>query len=107
MAYSPEDRPALANLITIYSLCMESPFQGGRVLRGKGYAEFKKGLAEVVVETLAPIQRRRDELLRTGEYREILISGARRAHEVSSEVVKRAKEKMGLSLFIDPVETKL
>lgn len=108
VAYSPEDRPALANLITIYSLCIGKPIS--KVVEsyeGKGYAEFKKGLAEVVVETLAPIQRRRDELLRTGEYREILISGARRAHEVSSEVVKRAKEKMGLSLFIDPVETKL
>ena len=96
-------KPALANLITIFSHCSgRSIDEVVAAYEGKGYAEFKKDLAEVVVEALTPVQARHDAIVADGSYVEVLREGARRAHEVSSTVLRRVKEAMGLSLFIDP-----
>ncbi|NLA60718.1 MAG: tryptophan--tRNA ligase [Firmicutes bacterium] len=103
VAYDPEEKPALANLITIFSHCSgRSIDEVVAAYEGKGYAEFKKDLAEVVVEALTPVQARHDAIVADGSYVEVLREGARRAHEVSSTVLRRVKEAMGLSLFIDP-----
>ncbi|HHY76465.1 MAG TPA: tryptophan--tRNA ligase [Firmicutes bacterium] len=108
VAYNPEEKPALANLITIYSLCSGKPVEEiVRAYEGKGYADFKQDLAEVVVETLAPIQARHDSLMADGSYVDVLREGARRAHEVSSAVLKRVKEAMGLSVFVDPAGVRI
>jgi len=106
--YSPDEKPALANLLTIYAHCagMTIPEVEG-LYAGKGYADFKAGLAEVIVEALRPIQARFAELKGTGELREILYKGALRANEVSSPTLKSAKEKLGLSVLIDPVKRRL
>lgn len=108
VAYDPEERPALANLITIFAHCAGEPID--RVVAsyaGKGYAEFKKDLAEVVVEAIAPVQKKHDALMADGSYIQVLRDGARKAHEVSSAVLKRAKEAMGLSTLIDPEKVRL
>jgi len=54
-----EGRPGIHNLLTIYELCsgMTRPEIENR-FAGKGYGDFKKELAEVIVSTLEPIQRR-------------------------------------------------
>lgn len=108
VVYSPSDRPALANLLTIYSQCSGEPIP--KIVddyEGKGYADFKKGLAAAVIESLVPIQRRRQEILKDGSHLEVLRQGARRAHEVSSHVLKRVKERMGLSTIMDPADVKI
>jgi tryptophanyl-tRNA synthetase len=103
VAYDPEEKPALTNLITIFSHCSGRPIEEiVAAYEGKGYAEFKKDLAEVVVETLSPIQMRHDAIMADGSYVEVLRDGARRAHEESSRVLKRVKEAIGLSLLVDP-----
>jgi len=57
------DKPALTNLLTIYSMLADEPVEAVVArYEGKGYAEFKTDLAEVVVEALAPFQRRMAEL---------------------------------------------
>ncbi len=55
------DKPALTNLLTIYSLLAGEPVEA-IVARyeGKGYADFKADLGELVVESLAPFQRAHD-----------------------------------------------
>ena len=59
------DKPALTNLLTIYSmLAGESIDAVVARYDGQGYAQFKKDLAEVVVDALAPFQRRMKELQR-------------------------------------------
>ncbi len=108
IVYSPEEKPALANLLTIYSHCaglavpeIEAMYQG------KGYADFKNGLAEVVVETLAPIQERFAALRGSGELRDVLTRGARKARAVAAPTLRLAKEKLGLPNLIDPVNHSL
>jgi tryptophanyl-tRNA synthetase len=58
IAYGDE-KPALKNLINIYSLLSdETPEAIISKFSGKGYGDFKKDLAEVVVAFLAPLQER-------------------------------------------------
>src|ERR687892_2714384 len=60
---SPE-KPALANLLNIYAGLTGRPvIEIEKQYQGKGYGDFKKDLAEVVVESLTPIRARTLELL--------------------------------------------
>ena len=60
---SPE-KPALTNLLGIYAGLTSQSISGiENQYRGKGYGDFKKDLAEVVVESLSPIRERTLELL--------------------------------------------
>ena len=63
---------------------------------GKGYAEFKEELAEVIVQGLAPLQKRFRELEndKTGVM-DILKEGAEAAREISEKTLNEVKKKMG------------
>jgi tryptophanyl-tRNA synthetase len=79
--YDVASKPGVSNLLTIYSVL------SGRTIdsieaeyAGSGYGDFKKGLAEVVVETFAPIRARTLELLDDpAELDRILARGADKA----------------------------
>ena len=93
-----ENRPGINNLLVIYELftkrkrpLIEAEFEG------KGYAEFKKKLAEVVIEKLQPLQERYREL--TSDPKRIsslLAEGASRARPIAEKTLKLVKEKVGL-----------
>ena len=58
-----ESRPALANLLRLYAvLAQSSPEAVAAEYACKEKLDFKEGLAEVVIEGLAPIRRRLGEL---------------------------------------------
>lgn len=101
--YDPELKPALANLLTIYSLCTGREISDiEKMYEGKGYAQFKQDLAEVVAETLAPIQERYRQMKESGYVREVLVEGARKAGPIAHAMLKTVKERMGLSTLLDP-----
>lgn len=93
-----ESRPGINNLLVIYELftkwkrpSIEADFEG------KGYAEFKKKLAEVVIEKLQPLQERYREL--TSDPKRIsslLAEGASRARPIAEKTLNLVKEKVGL-----------
>ncbi|MCL6626489.1 MAG: tryptophan--tRNA ligase [Alicyclobacillus shizuokensis] len=94
--YDVENKPAISNLLTIYSL-----FSGQSVAeleaqyQGQGYGPFKKDLAEAVVAELAPIQARYREILGSGEVNKILREGAERAAEKCRATLRLVKERVG------------
>ncbi|MCA1737633.1 MAG: tryptophan--tRNA ligase [Actinobacteria bacterium] len=94
---SPE-KSAMTNLLSIYAgLTERAVHKIEDQYRGKGYGDFKKDLAEVVVESLSPIRERTLELL--GDPREldgILESGAEKAREVARPTLHDAWAKLGL-----------
>lgn len=100
VCYDPENKPAVSNLMVIYSqfsgLTIEAVRQ--KYEGGPGYGPFKKDLAEVVVEGLRPLQERYRELQNSGEAQRALSRGAERANEVAETTLKRAKEALGLTL---------
>jgi tryptophanyl-tRNA synthetase len=98
VVYAPEEKPALANLLEIYSLCagMDIPAVE-RLYAGKGYGDFKDGLAEVLIETLSPIQAKFKALKESGDIYAILREGALYANSVACQTLSRAKEKTWVS----------
>ena len=96
--YSPSQKPGIANLLTIYSLFSEKTIKEvEKKFRKKGYAEFKKQLAELLIEKLEPMRRKRKELLQREVYiREILERGKRRAEIIAQSTLQEVKKKMGL-----------
>ncbi len=93
-----ENRPGIYNLLVIYEL-----FTGKKRkdieehFAGKGYADLKKELAEVVIEGLSPIQKKCRELLADPGYIDSLMAkGAERARPMAEKTLARVKEIIGL-----------
>lgn len=91
-------RPGLHNLITIYQLFAEvAPPQIEKKYQGKGYAEFKKDLAEVIIDKLAPFQKKYEKLITDKKYLlDVAKSGAKIANSIAEKKVKEVKDKIGL-----------
>jgi tryptophanyl-tRNA synthetase len=92
------DKPALANLLNIYAGLTGRPvIEIEKQYQGKGYGDFKKDLAEVVVESLTPIRARTLELLdNPRELDEVLEAGAERARGVARSTLHDTWAKLGL-----------
>ena len=97
--FDVENKPGISNLLNIYSVLsgmsvpeLETKYEG------KGYGDFKKDLVEVVVEALAPIKERYEEIRHSDELIEILKDGAVRADAIAQKTMKRVKENFGLGI---------
>jgi tryptophanyl-tRNA synthetase len=96
--FDSETKPGISNLLTIYSVLsgesipsLEQEFGSG------GYGNFKTKLAEVVVETFAPIRTRALELLDdTAELDRVLAANADRAAEIADPKLASVYERVGL-----------
>ena len=99
--HDPEEKPGVSNLIEIMAVAtarsipeVESQFDG------QGYGAFKEGVAEAVVELLAPIQERYNALRADeGELRRMLATGAEKARQASAPTLETMYERMG---FVRP-----
>jgi tryptophanyl-tRNA synthetase len=95
--YDPENKPAISNLLAIYSLCTNETFPELEAkYRGVGYGAFKGDLAEAVVSLLEPIQQKYFELVETDQLDHVLLAGAEKASAQASLKMIDVKEKMGL-----------
>ncbi|MDP8939243.1 MAG: tryptophan--tRNA ligase [Actinomycetota bacterium] len=92
------DKPAITNLLDIYAAMTDKTVAGlEEEYAGKGYGDFKKDLAEVVVEGLSPIREKALELLDDPQELDgILDNGADRARAVAHPILESAWAKMGL-----------
>lgn len=98
--YDWEKKPAVSNLIEIYSV-----FSGENIpviekrYEGQGYGSFKKELAEVVIEKLTPIQENYREIVHSSELDRILKDGAARAAAAAERTLTKVKQAMGFVTF--------
>jgi len=96
IAYDPANKPEISNLMSIMSQCTgKSLPQIQSEYEGQGYGAFKKDVAEAVVATLEPIQRRYAEIRESGEIHRILKEGAEKASAVANETLREVKQAMG------------
>ncbi|TSD04637.1 MAG: tryptophanyl-tRNA synthetase [Parcubacteria group bacterium Greene0714_36] len=95
--YNEEDKPAIANLMRIFSA-----FSGREVsdienqYRGKSYAEFKNDLAELLVDKLEPIQTHYQNL--AGDEKALLAilkDGAEQARVEAKQTISDVRQKVG------------
>ena len=96
--FDARKKPGISNLLTIYSL-----FSGKTIkelekqFEKKGYADFKKSLAEVMINSLEPFRRKKIELETREIYvEEMLVRGAKRAEIIAQSTMSDVRKKMGL-----------
>jgi tryptophanyl-tRNA synthetase len=95
--YDTVNKPGISNLLAIYSILSNHSIpELEEKYNGKGYGEFKSDLAEVVVQTLAPIQEKYYKLMNSEELDELLDKGAEKANFVANKMVKKMESAMGL-----------
>ncbi|MGL2589883.1 tryptophan--tRNA ligase [Helicobacter pylori] len=91
-----ETREGVFNLLNIYMLLSdESPEKIEERFKNKGYGDFKKELAEVVIQSLKPIQEKYKEIS-DDEVKAVLNCGAEKARPLARATYQKAKELMGL-----------
>lgn len=93
-----DDRPAVKNLLHIYSQLAERPVEDiVSSYEGKGFGEFKKDLAEVVVDFIVPLQ---DKMaaISDEDVLAVLEEGKIKAEKIASQKVQEVKKAMGLGM---------
>ncbi|MFA6047224.1 MAG: tryptophan--tRNA ligase [Parcubacteria group bacterium] len=92
------DRPALMNLINIYSLLSDMPTKEiEEKFKDKGYADFKADLADVIVNFLKPLQEKIADLS-DEKVLEILKAGAKKVQPIAKAKLNEVKKKIGFIL---------
>lgn len=92
-----EDQPGIKNLIdimsTIKGITAEEIVKN---YEGLGYAQFKKDVAEAIVDELEPVQNRVKELLSDKKYLEsVYKEGAEKASYIANKTLRKMKKKIG------------
>jgi tryptophanyl-tRNA synthetase len=97
--FDPKKKPGISNLLTIYSLFNNQPIKDlEKQFKDKGYAEFKKSLVKVLVNSLEPFRRKRKGLLNREVYiREILNQNEKKAQIIARSTITDIRKKMGLN----------
>lgn len=94
--YDPESKAGISNLIEIYSeLSDRSISEIEENFKDKGYGDFKKAVAEVIVQNLKPLQAKFKEIRDDSKLTEVLKKGADRAREISGKKLKEVYVKIG------------
>jgi tryptophanyl-tRNA synthetase len=93
-----QDRPGVYNLLEIYeNLTGKTRQEIESHFAGKGYGDFKKEVAEVVVEALKPLQEKYRELMANPETIEkMLQEGANKIRPMAEKTLAEVKQKVGL-----------
>lgn len=96
--YDLENKPGLSNLLTIYSVLSGKPVSDiEKEFEGKMYGHLKVALAELVVETLKPVQAKYEDLMKNKEHLDQLMKkGADRARIKAQTTLKNVYDAMGL-----------
>ncbi|MBG6213352.1 MAG: tryptophan--tRNA ligase [Cryobacterium sp.] len=97
VVFDRENKPGVANLLTIYSVLASRSIESlENEYAGRGYGDLKKGLVEVVLGTFDPIRARVAELLGDpAELDRLLASNAARADAVANETLATVYDRAG------------
>ena len=98
--YDKENQPGIANLLEILSsLSGEAIDSIVERYQGKGYGEFKKEVADAVVNELAAIQKHYNEIISSDLLEKTLKEGAEKAGYLASRKLRKVQRKMGIDIF--------
>ena len=98
IAYNRARKPGISNLLVIYSLFSEQSIsQLEKKFKNKGYAVFKKSLAELLVKELTPFREKKKDLdKREVSVQETLKKGAQKAKAIAETTMEVVRNKIGL-----------
>lgn len=94
--YDLKNKPAIANLLTIYSLLANKSIKElEKKYAGKGYGDFKKDLAEVTGEFLTDFQAKFHKIS-DREVEKIFSAGAKKLQPIARATLDKVKTNLGL-----------
>jgi len=95
--YAPEEKPGVANLMSIYSACTGKTFDEiEREFDGLGYGALKPAVGEAVIETLRPIREEAQRLMKDKAYLEsVYRDGAEKAERIANKTLRKVYKKVG------------
>ena len=95
--YDKENKPGVANLMTIYSACTGKSYEEIETeFAGCGYGKFKPAVGEAVVETLRPIREEAARIIKDKAYLEqVYRDGAEKAGYVAEKTLRKVYKKVG------------
>ena len=96
--FDEKNKAGISNLLTIYaSLTGKSISESEADFTGKGYGDFKNGVAEVVTEYFAPVRKRTLELLEDeAGLLKLLKTGSEKAEAVAAQTLTKVYDAMGV-----------
>ena len=96
--YDVAEKPGVSNLLTIFAVLADRSIASLEAdYDGRGYGDFKKDLAEVVVDTFAPVRARTLELLDDpAELDRVLAANADRAAAIADVTLETVYDRVGL-----------
>ncbi len=97
IAYDPEKKPGVSNLLEIYSLSTAKTMdEVVDHFEGKGYGELKSEVADALVAEIEPIQKRFKEIMADKKYLDgIIKKNAETASYLASKTLRKVKKKVG------------
>ena len=95
--FDKENKPGISNLLTIYASIKEISIEEAEAhFVGYRYGDFKKEVADAVIEELEPFQNRYKEIVESKAYLPVLQEGAKRAKAIASKTLERVQRAVGL-----------
>lgn len=97
--FDTENKPGISNLINIYaSLSGLNIQEVEEKFKDSNYGEFKKEVANLVVEKVSTIQEKYNELLKSDKLEEILNDGIEAVRPMAKKKYEIMKQKLGLGI---------
>ena len=95
--YDPENKPGVANLMSIYSSVTGKSFEEiEKEFAGQGYGVFKPAVGDAVIETLRPIREETERILADKAYlQKIYTDGAQRASYLARKTLRKVYKRVG------------
>jgi tryptophanyl-tRNA synthetase len=95
--YSPDEKPGVGNLMTIYAVSTGKDFPSVEAeFAGQGYGTFKTAVGEAVDALLSPIRTKASELMSDPAQLEKIMSGAAAdAEEMAAPVLRKVRDVIG------------
>lgn len=95
--YDFDNKPGISNLLTIYSsLTGISIDDTVSKFKDSNYGEFKRYVADVVVEFLTDLQEKYNKIIDSGKIDEILDESNKKVHSIAESKVKEVFDKVGV-----------
>jgi len=100
ITYDPDNRPEVANLLQIISLCTgEEPAAIAERIGDGGGGMLKNTLTEALNEELRPLREKRAELENNMDYiRSVLKEGVSQAREIASQTLQEVRSAMNMEI---------
>ncbi len=96
--FDEKNKPAISNLMTIYSLLSGKTCEEiENMYQGKTYVEFKNELAEIIINFLTPFQKKYNEFKNNlDEVKRVLTESKDRAKVIAQSTLTEVKQRLGV-----------